>query len=654
VQHQGRELGEVVIALSRTAYREQVRQQVWTGVVVSIMAVLAGFLSSGLLVRRFLRRPLHELSRIARGYGEGEYATPLVSVRYREFQPFFATLFGMGETIRKQFAALTSANADVETRSADLLQTNTRLAAEIAERKRSQEELARYRDQLEETVRARTDELSTRNLELSRALREAEAANQAKSAFLSNMSHELRTPLNAILGFANLMDMDFRASPVQKQRVGVILKSGEHLLALINDVLDLAKIEAGKVELSLSDFDATALTRDVVEMLRGRAEEKAVRLLLESSSPITAGVHGDAAKTRQILTNLVGNAIKFTSQGQVLVRVSELPVSEAGGPRAHSQSSLSSETGRRICFEVEDTGIGIAPADQQRIFQPFEQIERKDRIEGTGLGLSITQRYVEQLGGTLTLRSELGKGTSFRVELPVGDASSTAGLEGSQRDQRRVVGLAPGQPEFRVLVVEDQFENQALMKALLEQVGFRVQIAASGEEALHCISTFEPQLIWMDFRLPGMDGSETSRRIRSMEKGKNIPIAGLTASVLINPPAHGMADFDEILGKPFQPRDLFEITGRLLGVRYSFETSRPVGGSPPPPFVPPEASALSVLPAALRTELKNAIVQLDVEQIRTVVERITRSDSALGTQLTRCVERFAYTPLLAALETLES
>jgi signal transduction histidine kinase/DNA-binding NarL/FixJ family response regulator len=599
IEHEGRLLGEVELAWSRRSYREQVFSRMFTGLIVALMALLAGYLSVGLLVRNLLRKPLADLSREVSAYAQGSYPSAPVATPYQEFHGFCTVLYEMGKRVQQHLS-----------------------------------EVERHREQLEDLVRSRTDELSQRNRQLEQALTAAEAANQAKSSFLSNMSHELRTPLNAILGFAHLMDLDPRATAAQKERLSVILRSGEHLLALINDVLDLAKIEAGKVELDSGDVDVSALVRDLADMLRMPAEEKGLRLVLEQSSPVPAALRSDAAKLRQILTNLIGNAIKFTEQGQVTVRFGL----RAGAPAAEPE----------LVLEVEDTGIGIDPAHHARIFKPFEQVEGTRRWEGTGLGLAITQQQVSRLGGRLSLHSALGQGSRFRVQVPVRASDGEASPE-PVREDRRVIGLAPGQPELRVLIVEDHRESRELLCALLKEVGFLVSVVASGEDALHELASSQFDLVWMDFRLPGIDGSEATRRIRALPGGERIRIIGLTASVFTSQRNQLLAaGFDDVVCKPFRPSEIFAAMARLLPVRYRFAEA--TLALPSARARVPDARELAALSPELLAGLRDALVSLDGERIRAAVERVSEASPELGRELMTCVDKLAYGALLLALD----
>jgi len=402
---------------------------------------------------------------------------------------------------------------------------------------------------LEATVRERTAELRESE---QRAL----AASRAKSAFLANMSHELRTPLNGVLGFAQLLARRKNRDAEDREGLDIIMRSGEHLLGLINDVLSLSKIEAGRVTLEQEPFDLGTLMHDVENVLRVRAEEKNLRLVCElDREALPRAVAGDQGKLRQILLNLAGNAVKFTSAGSVTLRV-----------------SWSNGQAR---FEVEDTGPGIAAAELPRLFEPFSQTDSGQRTkEGTGLGLALSRDLARLMDGDITVVSEPGRGSCFRVEVALPEAAVETMLE--SKDRRRVTSLAPGQAPVRVLVVDDTALNRTVLARLLEAVGFEVRTASGGEEAVALWESWSPHFIWMDKRMPGVDGLEATRRIRAREQREGrprVPIIALSASAL----EHERSDIlaagcDDFVAKPFRESMIFTKMREHLGIEYAYES----------------------------------------------------------------------------------
>jgi signal transduction histidine kinase/ActR/RegA family two-component response regulator len=403
----------------------------------------------------------------------------------------------------------------------------------------------------------------------------AEAANRAKSVFLSSMSHELRTPLNAILGFSQLMRNAASASEEQRQTLDIINRSGKHLLALINDVLDMAKIEAGGIAVEIAPVDLGELVRDVADLMRERAGAKNLQLVLDQSSAFPRFVRTDGTKLRQVLINLVGNAIKYTERGSVTVRL--------------NAGSAAPDARLPLLVEVEDTGAGISAEDQARIFDPFVQVGAATQQTGTGLGLAITRKYVELLGGRIGVESTPGRGSTFRVEVPVAPVADSD-LSAAAIARGRVLSLEPGQPEHRILVVEDQMENWLLLQRLLEGVGFQVRVAENGAAGVEVFQAWRPDFIWMDVRMPVMDGLEATRRIRALEGGREVKIVALTASVFGEERANvlgaGMTDF---IRKPYRAEEIFDCLARHLGVRFVYDEMPSASAAGPPAVPRPEA-----------------------------------------------------------------
>ncbi len=481
---------------------------------------------------------------------------------------------------------------------------------------------------LEKRVEARTSELRS-------AKEAAEVANKAKSVFLANMSHELRTPLNAILGFSNLMHADAAASADQRRTLDIINRSGENLLSLINSVLDMAKIESGRTNIQSTPFDVRAMMRDIANLMRQRAETKGLQLGLDLPADLPVTVQADESKLRQVVLNLVGNAIKFTAQGGVTLRLRARP--------ADRSERL------WLTVEVEDTGEGIAAEDQQRIFEPFVQVGPGSEQKGTGLGLTLTRQFVQLMGGVIRVESAPGQGSKFHVELPVGRAE-TAALASVAGRETGVARLAPGQAEYRILIVEDNVENWMLLRQLLEQAGFLVRVAGNGADSIEVFQSWRPHFIWMDWRMPVMDGLEATRCIRSLAGGREVKIAAFSASVFKGERDQVLASgADDFVSKPIQFESIYDCLARHLGVRFISEVvGLPAAAEPDEPLRP---EALAALPPELRGELADSLVSLDATRIGATIRRVTKLDPALGGALAHHADRLEYTAILKALKT---
>lgn len=462
---------------------------------------------------------------------------------------------------------------------------------------------------------------------------QAEAANRAKSVFLSTMSHELRTPMNAILGFSALMRSDPAITKGQLENLDIINRSGEHLLRLINDVLDMAKIEAGRAVLEIEPFDLSVLVQDIADMLGKHAEEKGLQLRLTLSSKLPQFIKSDKEKLRRVIVNLVSNAVKFTNHGSVTLRLSDQP-----GDGVH-----------QLIIEVEDSGIGISKVDQARIFEPFIQLGQSGTQKGTGLGLAIAREYVELMGGNIEVESMPNTGSLFRVKVPVQSAEQVDVVP-QESSKGRVIGLEPGQPEYRILIVEDQIENQLLLQRLLEDAGFTVKLADNGAKGVELFQSFHPHFIWMDRRMPVMDGVEATRRIRALDGGREVKIAVVSASVFGEQYSDTMTQgVDDFVRKSYRPSEIFECMEQHLGVRYLYEPNEPSTAD-----AELSSRTLAQLPESLRQELADALLHGNTEHVTDLIQRIEEHDAALAKVLARHVALFNYLPILKALEAVDA
>ncbi|MFW5730469.1 MAG: PAS domain S-box protein, partial [Desulfonatronovibrionaceae bacterium] len=394
-------------------------------------------------------------------------------------------------------------------------------------------------------------ELEEARQELVQARKKAESANRAKSMFLANMSHEIRTPLNAVLGFAQILQRDAALTAQQKEHVKIISRSGSHLLGIINDILDMSRIEAGRMETKPEDFSLSALLEDITLMFQSRARIKGLELGLEEDSGLPGFIRTDQGMLRQILINLLGNAVKFTDSGRVDIR--------AFCPGGQD----------RICISVTDTGPGIDRKELEFLFKPFQQTMEGHRQGGTGLGLSISREYARFLGGDIEVESTPGQGSTFSLALPVQKALSRP--ERSATKPPCATGIKPGYSPPRVLLVDDSWYNRAYLTALLKPLGFVVQEAQDGHQALEVFKKWHPQVILMNMRMPGLNGCQATKSVRRNENRVKPLIIAITAHATTSTKDEALnCGADYFLSKPFEPHELLEILGRELGLEYEY------------------------------------------------------------------------------------
>jgi signal transduction histidine kinase/CheY-like chemotaxis protein len=456
------------------------------------------------------------------------------------------------------------------------------------------------------------------------ARKQAESANRSKSLFLANMSHEIRTPMNAILGFAQLLDRDPSLSPQARNKVSTIMRSGEHLLSIINDVLEMSRIEAGRTELRPQPMDLHDLLNDLTAMFRLLGEEKGLSFSLDCASDLPHYLEADLGKLRQILVNLLGNAVKFTMDGSIVL------------------SAFISDSGR-IAVEVRDTGIGISPEEQARLFQAFERTSSGEQAAGgTGLGLAISRNYAHLMGGDITLTSEAGEGSTFRLEFP---ATLISEAPVPVETSCRVTRLAAGQGEIHILVVDDTRTNRELLRGILEPLGFIVHEASNGEDAFTKVSSHVPRIILMDMVMPGVDGIEATRILRRSFAGESLAIIGISASAFEEDRQRfQQAGANAFIAKPFQEKELLELLASHAGVKFETEAIQTVAPKLPTTKVDLD---LSVLPLEVVQDLRGAAERIDLKKVREIASFIGKEHPDLRDGITKIASEFRFDRIVA-------
>ena len=487
-------------------------------------------------------------------------------------------------------------------------------------------------------LQAANQQLQDANAQLQQAKADAEAANRAKSTFLSTMSHEIRTPMNAILGYAQLMLRDPGLGHEAKENLKIIGRSGEHLLGIINDILDMSKIEAGRTELNPTTFNFPRLLDDLAAMFRLRAQAKALRFEMLVDGESVSYVVADEGKTRQVLINLLGNAVKFTQLGQITMRVT------LKEERARQKTDQLWLTAR-----IEDTGAGLSEEEQGKLFEPFTQTSRGlQSQEGTGLGLAISRKYARLMGGDITVSGEKGKGSTFLFEIPVGRGGS--GVAVRQSALRRVIGIRTGQEAPKVLVVDDHVENRDWLIKLLTSIGFSVRGAENGEAAIRVHQEWNSRLILMDVHMPVMDGLEATRRIKAAPGGKETVIVALTASAMDDDRrAAAQSGADAFLGKPCQEDELLEKIRALLNLAYDYEEISIADGQAPGGIAALSA-ALAQLPLELLEELRHATMTGNKRRLDTLILSVPETGAESARALKELADKYEYDALERLLE----
>lgn len=592
----GWHLNEVIAAQTIYVPADEVIEHGWHNMSVMMAIFSAIFAIAILSINRLLKhavvQPIKSLAQIVRDVGSGT----LTPEQMQEFEaPAIAKV------------------AQRQDETGQLARTFQYMAHEVLEREQN----------LSQAVEERTVQLSEKT-------KEAQQASQAKSRFLANISHELRTPLNIILGYSQLMTRNRLLDATQQEYIDTINHSGEHLLALINNVLELSKIEAGKTALNITDFNLNQFMDALQPMFQFKAQSKGIEFRIERSPALPNQIQADENKLRQVLVNLIGNGIKFTKTGYVMLRV-----------------TVDSQLPNTLKFEVEDTGVGIAKAELKQLFQAFTQTEAgRNASEGTGLGLAIAQQFVQLMGGNLTVRSQVNVGTTFHFQIhaPQGNC-----IPARLRLPQSVIGLAPGQPIYKILVADDLPENRRLLVEILTPIGFQVREAKDGQEAIALCQDWSPHLVWMDLRMPGMDGYKATEQIKASIPNPPIIIA-LTGSAFEEDRVGAIAvGCDDFVRKPFRAEIIFEKMATHLNLHYQYADATTVADSAPVSNAIKDLTTadLEVMSSDWIEQLGQAATRVNAKLVLQLIEQIPSEHTHLIHTLTAWVNNFRFSDIVA-------
>ncbi len=525
------------------------------------------------------------------------------------FTMFYTIINGIERFYESLVSAVDNLEHTVEERTGDLDQVNKSLHKEIEIRRNVEEEL----------IAARTD---------------AEQANSAKGIFLANMSHEIRTPLNAILGYSQILLREKELPDVSRKQIEIINSSGEHLLDLINEILDMSKIEAGKIVLNYETFSLNSVLKQAENLFKEKTDRKGINFSVSASGEVPEMIYSDKPKLKQILINLLGNAVKFTDRGSVKLEV-----------------SLTSVDPRMLVFSITDTGKGITAGSMKKIFSPFEQAdENKDR-GGTGLGLSISRKYANLLGGDINAESRTGEGSCFTLTLPYieGDAISTS----DKAPENKVTGIL-GSSIPRILVIDDQETNRDILVQMLKPLGFIINEASGGIEAMELISGWKPDLLLLDLIMPDLSGVEVIKKIKSDPRCNDLKIMVITASVL---EAAKQEIFrlgaDAFIRKPFKEATILNEIARICNISYSYDEQKTDNKTDQ---VFASDNELAVMFRSVSSEIReaftNALITGDIREIQNLTDRISSFNPGLAQQIMLRTGDFDFNFLITVLKNI--